>query len=400
MKKILLLTFAFLSPFSVYAEQCAQSALHTACLTDENILVTKSEYAQWYLGHDVADNEFHEALNVPAGGLQVIVDNQSTVVRHQDGYVYALGGKFSIRKNQPLILPIYFTDDVAFKGFDLYMVKDGKLHWYDTSARTLTSPVQGLPDVKSVEGGEDLIITDMDDNTYSYDADTGTLDQLTDGADTTVPEIQDVQPGGSYIITGSGFGQDQGLVSMNGHTFEVKTWSDTEIHIENPPYDLEGYLLVTSSAGVESNEWFVLLDSAAPSETPIEPVEQCPEYTIFDHMGKVEDAGFIIIEELPTCPLPEVLTLDAHIEAVKAAGKIVLDSMPSPEVVEVEIIKEVLVERDYTVSELQQMLKAAKKGKRKAKRSDCKPGKGHGDKNHCHTHSQDHKKHKKNKRGK
>lgn len=381
------------------AQQCASSALHTACLDDSGVLTTKSQYSQWYLGHDYADNEFHVAERVPAGGLQVIVDNQSTLVRHEDGFIYALGGKFSIRKSHPLILPIYHTDDVAFKGFDVYMVKDNKLHWYDVSNRTLTSPVDGISDVQSIEGGETLTITTTDGSKLTYDGNTGETVTISGPEDAvTNPEIADVQPGGSYIITGTNFGDAEGVVSMDGFVFELKSWENEEVHIENPPENMEGYLVLTSADGLESNRWYVQLDKDAPSDTQLDP-QVCPVTTLDEHVAAVTDAGKIVLDTMPepqvvtetvtvtktvNVPGPTVyvdvpgpvqeLSLAEQVSNVEAAGKIVLDTMPEP-VVETVTVE---VPRDLTMDELLAMVEAKareSKANLKAIRKSMRTGK-------------------------
>ncbi len=70
------------------------------------------------------------------------------------------------------------------------------------------------------------------------------------------PEINDVAEGGSYLITGSNFGTEQGYstVTLSGRELEVISWSDTEIHVQDTPDDVSGPMLVTTVAG-PSNGW-------------------------------------------------------------------------------------------------------------------------------------------------
>lgn len=346
------------SPIAL-AETCATSALHTACIDDSGTLLTKSEYDQWYLGHDIADNEFHAAEHVPTGGLQVEVDHQATIVRHEDGYIYALGGKFSVRKSHPLILPIYHTDDIAIHRSDVYMVKDNKLHWYNTTYRELTSPVAGLQDVVDVTGGETLTVTLSDGTAVAFDPKTGT----TTPVDVVVsPVIDDVQPGGSYIITGTAFGTEAGTVTMNGFTFDIKSWAPDEVHIENPPTDMQGDLVLTTADGLASNSWYVLLEDDAPSDTPIEP-QVCPVTTLDEHKAAVTQAGLIVLDAMPapiiktetvikTEYVTQELSLSDQVSNVKQSGLIVLESMPEPVVKTVTKTETVEVARDLTMSEL------------------------------------------------
>ncbi len=64
-----------------------------------------------------------------------------------------------------------------------------------------------------------------------------------------VPEIDDVVPVGSYLVTGSNFGDEQGhsTVTLNGQQLDVISWSDTAIHVDDPP--IGGSLIVTTTAG-------------------------------------------------------------------------------------------------------------------------------------------------------
>ena len=72
------------------------------------------------------------------------------------------------------------------------------------------------------------------------------------------PVVNNVAPGGSYIITGSGFGSTQGhsTVTLSGRELTVISWSDTEIHVQDTPHDVAGPLIVTTEAG-PSNAMYV-----------------------------------------------------------------------------------------------------------------------------------------------
>ncbi|RMD83039.1 MAG: hypothetical protein D6815_07665, partial [Candidatus Dadabacteria bacterium] len=72
------------------------------------------------------------------------------------------------------------------------------------------------------------------------------------------PVIVAVGPGGSYKITGHGFGDVRGFstVTLSGEELFVKSWSDTEIHVEDPPGLVSGPLIVTTQAG-PSNAYYL-----------------------------------------------------------------------------------------------------------------------------------------------
>ncbi|RME44189.1 MAG: hypothetical protein D6791_13750 [Chloroflexi bacterium] len=65
------------------------------------------------------------------------------------------------------------------------------------------------------------------------------------------PVVNNVAPGGSYIITGANFGDVQGhsTVTLSGRELAVISWSDTEIHVQDTPHDVAGPLIVTTWAG-------------------------------------------------------------------------------------------------------------------------------------------------------
>lgn len=84
------------------------------------------------------------------------------------------------------------------------------------------------------------------------------------------PQVDDVQPGGSYIITGTNFGEEDGIVSMGDYIFTIKSWEDQVIHIENPEYEMTGDLVVVDIYGEVSNTFYVTLEPDAPSDTPVD----------------------------------------------------------------------------------------------------------------------------------
>ncbi len=65
------------------------------------------------------------------------------------------------------------------------------------------------------------------------------------------PAIDAVTPGGSWVITGSGFGAEQGYstVTLSGREMPVISWSDTEIHVADSPDDVSGPVVVTTTDG-------------------------------------------------------------------------------------------------------------------------------------------------------
>ncbi len=72
------------------------------------------------------------------------------------------------------------------------------------------------------------------------------------------PLINNIGPGGSYIITGENFGDEQGYstVTLSGTRLKVKSWSDTEIHVEDPEDIPSGPVTVATSTGISNAWWF------------------------------------------------------------------------------------------------------------------------------------------------
>ena len=72
------------------------------------------------------------------------------------------------------------------------------------------------------------------------------------------PQIDNVGPGGSYIITGEDFGDEQGYstVALSGTQLKVLSWSDTEIHVVDPVNIPNGPLWVTTTSGISNTWWF------------------------------------------------------------------------------------------------------------------------------------------------
>ncbi len=72
------------------------------------------------------------------------------------------------------------------------------------------------------------------------------------------PIINNIGPGGSYIITGKDFGDEQGYstVTLSGTRLKVKSWSDSEIHVEDPEDIPSGPITVATSTGISNAWWF------------------------------------------------------------------------------------------------------------------------------------------------
>ncbi|RME41915.1 MAG: hypothetical protein D6796_15175, partial [Caldilineae bacterium] len=62
------------------------------------------------------------------------------------------------------------------------------------------------------------------------------------------------QIGGSYVIRGINFGDEQGhsTVTLGGQELEVKSWSDTEIHVKEIPNPVGTLVMVTTPAGTSN----------------------------------------------------------------------------------------------------------------------------------------------------
>lgn len=68
------------------------------------------------------------------------------------------------------------------------------------------------------------------------------------------PVIDDVAPGGSYIIKGKNFGDQQGYstVTLSGEKLKVLSWSDTEIHVDTEKNSISGPMIVATSTGISN----------------------------------------------------------------------------------------------------------------------------------------------------
>lgn len=93
---------------------------------------------------------------------------------------------------------------------------------------------------------------------FAFDAGNGAM--LGNGplAANNQPVITNIGPGGSYIIRGNDFGDEQGYstVTLSGTQLDVKTWSNTEIHVEDPDDIPSGPITVATSTGLSNAWWF------------------------------------------------------------------------------------------------------------------------------------------------
>ncbi|MFQ5461495.1 MAG: carboxypeptidase regulatory-like domain-containing protein [Phycisphaerae bacterium] len=93
------------------------------------------------------------------------------------------------------------------------------------------------------------------------------------------PVINNVAPVGSYLITGANFGDTRGFstVTLAGRELEVTSWSDTAIHVNDPPVAISGPMIVTTWGG-SSNAFHVDVGSV-------------PESSVFVSAGAVGGDG-------------------------------------------------------------------------------------------------------------
>ena len=117
-----------------------------------------------------------------------------------------------------------------------------------------------------------------------------------------VPNILDVQAGGSYIITGTNFGVEVGTVMMDGFVFDIKSWESNEGHIHNPPVDMNGILILMNVNNTISNEWYVELKQDAPSDTnvcvkPIATLDRLHELKVIKYEAQFAFAKLSVKEK-------------------------------------------------------------------------------------------------------
>jgi len=211
---------------------------------------------------------------VPNGNNVIDADGGKiqTIVLKDDGTVWAAGWHNYIPEVQDV------NDYINNKSDHLIQIKE-------------------LSNALDVESGDDALFVTTIDTMYSWGGGmhgklgTGNQTELhrPEGAYVSLyepqpvvimPEIADVQAGGSYIITGDGFGDLNGTVSMDGFEFTLKSWTSNEVHIENPPVEMIGDLYLTTADGNISNSWYVTLDPYAPSDTTL-PIEIIIEDDVF-----------------------------------------------------------------------------------------------------------------------
>ncbi len=238
-------------------------------------------------------------------------------------------------------------------GWHNYISEDKATIYNKTSSLVQIVELSGVLDV---EAGDDALFAATSDTMYSWGGalygklGTGNNTELhhPEAAYTStyvpepviVPEIADVQPGGSYIITGNGFGDFAGTITMDGFVFDIKSWANAEVHIENPPVQMTGDLYLTTADGAISNSWYVTLETDAPSDTPIEdPVEECPlPVATLDRLHDLKEVRYLENLQFAWLPVPEkkatrkehkalqkpvvaeIKVLRAELNALRAAG--------------------------------------------------------------------------------
>jgi len=110
-------------------------------------------------------------------------------------------------------------------------------------------------------------------------------------APVVIPVIADIQPGGSYIITGTDYGDTQGLGQVFIDTTEltVISWSNTSIHVENPTVEISGLVTVINDKGVVSNNFQATMLPEALPETVLQPL-QCNLIVVSNITSKFKDS--------------------------------------------------------------------------------------------------------------
>lgn len=120
--------------------------------------------------------------------------------------------------------------------------------WTDTEIKLL------IPYFVTYSGTIDLRV---------YIPSTGYFDYISSPSYTTQskPVIEwyypEMDQGGSYIFSGSGFGNTEGKVVINGFEADVVSWNDTDVEFIVPSNASSGYVYIENANGVKSQEIYV-----------------------------------------------------------------------------------------------------------------------------------------------
>lgn len=201
---------------------------------------------------------FSDVKSIVGGSTQVMVITNGGLTM-STGWHQIINGSLYTMSRTPVVLPVSQVADIAGGG-DQIVVMDNY------------GVVRGWGgNLKGKLGLGDEIERHMPEQTAYFAPELSSVPAPV--VLTQAPVIDAVNPGGSYIITGADFGDAVGSVSLDGFTMTIKSWTSTEVHVENPPVDMSGYLTVTTVDGLISNAVFVTLEALAPTATAL-PVEE------------------------------------------------------------------------------------------------------------------------------
>ena len=268
----------------------------------------QNQYGQLGLGDKVARTEVAEEITELPTIIKAVAGEFHSMFIDTENLLWVVGhdgnGKLGLAGPGDLTLPTPVMDmadvidvdggnkqTIALRANGTVWAAGWHNHISDDAynASSVFVQINGLYDIQNVTSGYDALYASSVDTVYSWGGNLyGKLAlgdnierhdpvaaYIGEAPEVILPEIASVAPGGSYIIEGTNFGNEIGIVSMDGFEFQIKSWTDTVIHIENPPYQMIGDLYVTDANGLVSNSWYVTLEPDAPSETPLpeEPTE-------------------------------------------------------------------------------------------------------------------------------
>ncbi len=133
------------------------------------------------------------------------------------------------------------------------------------------------------------------------------------------PVINNVAPVGSYLITGSNFGVTRGFstVTLAGVELAVTSWSDTEIHVDDPLTPVSGHMIVTTWSG-PSNGVYVDAGSVPASSLFVEAGAIAGDGTQTNPFGTITEALNNLPVETPRYVFVAAGTYDEHIQFIES----------------------------------------------------------------------------------
>lgn len=221
----------------------------------------------WGIHVDATTHNTPNMVNIPGTAVDIVTGGRARAILTADGSLYINGHHQVANSTGSYVATGWVDMTEVFTG---ETVKDIELGANDQIIVNTDVAVYGnyfgtyFKDFMLAAFGidETVDVEEYSNNFYPF---------LVHADYVVLAEIVSVEPTNSYNINGTDFGDEMGVITIAGVVLDVISWTDTQVHVENPLVDMTGFIEITRTDGTTSNLFMATLLADAAPETEVVP---------------------------------------------------------------------------------------------------------------------------------